>query len=238
MTAKTEKRRTDRLDIRDPRAGAVLASVWTLPTPAAQHEAAEASLRAMPGEPGLLRYSVFRGVEDVTLFHLSQWADAAARDTYTAGANEGPKSAVDTAVPEIRRDWRDAASPYRSIVFDGDAPAACFVVVRQPLRRPDTATQQSWVDAVITALGSDAEPPAGLRAASFFAASDGAHVLNLAEWGDADAHRAALQPIDSGGGESIGDSPQWRAARSHPGIVSEHEVHRYELAGAVEFGDG
>lgn len=234
----SEKRRTDRLDIRDPRAGAVLASVWTLPTVAAQHEAAEASLSAMPGEPGLLRYSVLRGVDDLTLFHLSLWADAAARDTYTAGANEGPKSAVDAAVPEIRRDWRDAASPYRSIVFDRESPAACLVVVRQPLRRPDPATQRSWVDTVIAALESDAEPTPGLRAASFFAASDGAHVLNLAEWADADAHRAALKPVDVGRGESIGESPQWRASRSHPGILSEHEVRRYELAGAVEFGDG
>jgi quinol monooxygenase YgiN len=225
--------RTDRLDIRDPRAGAVLVSGWTLESRAAQDAAARASLAAMEARPGLLRYSVFRGIEDLTLLHLSQWADEPARDAYMADSSR-PRETVDAAVPGVRRDWREAAAPYRGIVLDDTPGATCLVAVRQPLHRPDPAVQRAWVDTVIAALASDATPQPGLRAATFFASADGATVLNLAEWVDAGAHRAALKPANIGQGASLGDSPAWRATREVPGVSPEYDVRRYELVGAVE----
>ncbi|MCP9489217.1 MAG: antibiotic biosynthesis monooxygenase [Solirubrobacteraceae bacterium MAG38_C4-C5] len=235
MSLQTDKRPSDRIAVRDERAGAVIATVWTLPARAAQDEAADAALAAVSAEPGLVRTSVFTGVDDPTVLHRSQWVDAATRDAFIARGDARRRSGVDADVPGATPDWQMSASLYRSFVPDGDAAAACLVVVRQPLQRPDAAQQRSWVDTVITALESDTAPAPGLRAASFFASADGKHVLNLAEWADADAHRSALRPVDFGRGVSLGTSPQWRAARSHPGVCPEHEVRRYELFGACEF---
>src|SRR5687768_17326289 len=109
--------RTSRTHIRDPRAGAVLASCWTLGTPDHQIAAADAALSAMPAAPGLLRFSVFRGIDDLTLFILSQWTDEAARDAYIMVSGT-PRAETDDAVPNISRDWRDSASLYRSFISD------------------------------------------------------------------------------------------------------------------------
>lgn len=107
-----------------------------------------------------------------------------------------------------------------------DAPA-CLVVVRQPFTLATREAQCDWVATVLRALESDAEPPAGLLTANFFASRDGALVLNLAEWTSADAHREALKRGSYGQHGSIGSSPQWKATREHPAISREHEVHRY-----------
>lgn len=226
-------RRTDRLDIRDPRAAAVVLSAWTLESSAAQDDAAQAALAAMPPTDGLVRYSVFCGVDDLTLLHVSQWTDEPARDAYLVDTSR-PRMRVDAAVSHIRRDWREPATKSRSTVIDETLDATCLVAIRQPLERPDPHVQQAWIDQVITALGSEPTPPRGLRAATFFASSDGATVFNLAEWTDADAHRAALGPTGTWGRESLGESTEWRAAHALPGIRAEHDVRRYSLAGAVE----
>ncbi len=225
--------RTDRTQIRDARAGAVIPSCWTLETPEAQIAAAEAALSAMPAEPGLLRFGIFRGIEDLTLFLLSQWTDEAARDAYIVVSGK-PRAATDAAVPNIRRDWREPASLYRSFISDASAEVGCLVVVRQPLERPAPRIQRSWADTVIAALESDADPLPGLCTANFFLAADGGHVLNLAEWTSAEAHRAALQRGSVGQHGSLGASPEYEASRSHPGITAEHDVRRYEFFGAVE----
>ncbi len=107
--------RTDRVQVRDPRAGAVLPSCWTLKTPEHQIAAAEAALSAMSATPGLLRFNIFRGIEDLTLFLLSQWTDEAARDAYMMVSGK-PRAATDDAVPNISRDWRDPASLHRSFI--------------------------------------------------------------------------------------------------------------------------
>ncbi len=228
-------KRTFRAPLRHPGAGVINPSLWTLESPVAQRAAAEAALSAMPASPGLLRFSVFRGLDDLTLFLLSQWTDAAARDAFLA-TNAAPRASVDEKVPGIRRDWREPASPYRGFVSREKEEAGCLVVVRQPLLRPDPQVQRDWVDTVMAALEADPHPPSGLLSATFFLADDGAHVLNLAEWTSADAHRAALRrgtdPRAQHG--SIGDSPLWRAVRSHAGIRVEYEVRRFELLGAVE----
>lgn len=226
-------RRTDRLEIRDPRAEAVLLSAWTLESTSAQDDAAQAALSAMPATHGLLRYSVFCSVDDRTLLHVSQWTDEPARDAYLADSSR-PRIAVDKEVAGILRDWREPAMRSRSMVIDETLDATCLVAIRQPLERPDPRVQQTWIDRIITALASEPTPQPGLRAATFFASSDGATVFNLAEWTDADAHRAALAPTGMSGHQSLGDSNEWRAAHELPGISTEHDVRRYALAGSVE----
>jgi hypothetical protein len=222
-------KRTPQAQIREQRAGAFIASCWTVGTPGHQIAAAEAALTAMPAAPGLLRFSIFRGIDDLTLFMLSQWTDEAARDAYVTVSGT-PRAATDDAVPNISRDWRDPASLYRSFISDGSAEMRCLVVVRQPLKRPDLQAQRDWADTVIGALESDTEPMSGLSAASFFLPADGGHVLNLAEWTSADAHRAAMK------GGNVGSPPKWEAARSHPGITAKPDVRRYQFFGAVEPG--
>lgn len=230
-------RRTTTLAIRDPRAAAVLISAWTLVSRTEQDAAAQAALGAMPATTGLLRYSVFRGLEDLTLVHLSQWSDGAARDAYVANSST-PRKAVDNALPEtVRRDWRDPATPHRGTTVRTDEPGTCVVVVRQGLLAADPQLQRIWIDRVLAALDADPSPPHGLLAASFFTSTDGATVLNLAEWTDAHAHRDALTRADDGR-TSIGESPEWQAVRDLPGISPEPDVRRYTLVGAVESDDG
>lgn len=111
--------------------------------------------------------------------------------------------------------------------------SGCLVVVRQPLIRPDRESQRDWINTVLRALDGDAEPPVGLLTANFFASRDGAYVLNLAEWTSAEAHREALRRGSYGRFGSIGSSDLWKAAREHPAITPEHEVHRYVPASAA-----
>ncbi|WNG15375.1 antibiotic biosynthesis monooxygenase [Cystobacter fuscus] len=228
-------KRTHLAPIRDPRSTAVITSLWTLQSPEDQRAAAEAALSAMPAAPGLLRFNVFRGLEDFTLLLLSQWTDAAARDAYLE-VSARPRAVVDQMVPNIHRDWREPGLLYRGFVSKEPGEARCLVVVRQPLLQPDPRVQRDWVDTVMTAVESDPAPPSGLLAATFFLSADGAHVVNLAEWTSADAHRAALRhrADERAPHGSIGDSALWRAVRSHPGIRVEYEVRRFEFLAAME----
>lgn len=226
-------RRTDQPRIRDSRSRAVGASCWTLQTPEHRTAAADAALAAMPASPGLLRFSAYCGIEDLTLFLLSQWTDEAARDEYIS-VSDKPRAVTDAMVSDIRRDWRHPAQPYRSFISQNGAEVGCLVVVRQPLEHPGGLIGRDWADTVIAALESDGDPLPGLCAATFFVVADHSHVLNLAEWTSADAHRAALQNGTIGQHGSLGTSTEWAAARSHPGITAEHDVRRYRFFGAVE----
>jgi heme-degrading monooxygenase HmoA/quinol monooxygenase YgiN len=220
-------KRTSIINIRDPHCGAVIPSQWTLQTADAQRAAAEAALSAMPAAPGLLCFSLFRGLDDFTLFLLSQWIDEPARDTYIAVSSK-PRAVVDEALPNIERDWRHPSSLYRSFIGDQSAGLGCLVVVRQPLKGNDHQIQRNWADTAIAALESQVEPAPGLGAASFFLSTDGTHVFNLGEWKSADAHRSWLSR------EQRGESPEWQAVLSHPGAASGGDVRRYEFLGAVE----
>ena len=227
-------RRTDRTQVLDPRA--------ELPFWRAAGLSIRPSIRSplpKPRYPPCQRrrdssaFMFFRGIEDLTLFLLSQWADESARAAYLT-VSAKPRAATDAAVPNISRDWRDLASPYRTFVSDATEQMGCLVVIRQPLKQPDHQVQREWVDTVIAALESETDPMPGLCAATFFLSADGTHVLNLAEWTSADAHRAALQRGSVGPYGSLGESPKWRATRSLPGMGEEHELRRYRVFGAVE----
>jgi hypothetical protein len=135
--------------------------------------AARASLAAMPNSPGIVRYSVFRGLEAPTLIHLSQWRDEAARDHYAQSVSQQPRVTVDAKAPNIQRDWREMATPYRSFVREKSGPARCLVVVRQPLIAPDEAVARDWIDTVLAALALKGGTLKGLCAANFFVSADG-----------------------------------------------------------------
>ena len=81
------------------RAESVLLSAWTVESDAAQDDAAHAALAAMPPSHGVLRYSVFCGIDDLTLLHVSQWTDAPSRDAYLADSPR-PRT-VDEAFADI-----------------------------------------------------------------------------------------------------------------------------------------
>ena len=220
-------RRSSSTDIHDFRSGAAIASGWTLDSEDSQRSAAASALSAMPETSGLLRFSLFRGVDDFTLFLISQWTNESSRDAFIP-ASGTPRAAVDKAEPNIRRDWRYPASLYRRFIGDESSLQGCLVVVRQPLNCADRQMQRHWADTAMTALESQSEPSPGLIAASFFLSADGEHILNLAEWQSADAHRAWLNR------DRIGETPEWRALLSHPGAAVGGDVRRYEFFGAVE----
>jgi hypothetical protein len=127
--------------------------------------------------------------------------------------------------------WRHVAAGAGSWRSRNSAEPGCLVVVRQPLTAPDPAIQRDWVRTVLRALETDPAPAPGLCSATFFATLDGSHVLNLAGWTSAEAHRAALRRGSVGQHGSIGITPEWAATRAHPGIQPEHEVRRFELLG-------
>lgn len=213
---------------------AIIASQWKLPNDAELDRAAYAALEAMPvTTPGLINYSVYRGLDDSTVFHLSQWTGTAARDHYVEAVSAGPRDAVDSGVPGIDRRWRELATPHRSYVSEDQRPPRCLVVVRQPMHSADTGIAADWIDTVITALKSGTGRTDGLIAATFLVNSAGDVALNLAEWVSADAHCDALRTADFGTQGSVGNSAQWRATRDHPGAKPDHEVLRYALVGAV-----
>ena len=219
--------------LKDPSAGAIIASQWTLPSAGAVQAAGRAALDAMPATPGLSRFSVYSGDEDSTLFLLSQWRNEASRDAWTRNGT-ATRQSVDDAVPGIRRDWRHLASPYRRFVVRAEGEPQCLVVVHQPLDYPDARVQRQWADVVVVALESDDRPIPGLHAATFFPTDDGTGVLNLAEWADADSHRSALLAGEVGPHGNLGGSPAWRATRAVAGVAADHAVRRYSIIGAVE----
>ncbi|MCK6067935.1 MULTISPECIES: antibiotic biosynthesis monooxygenase [Microbacterium] len=175
--------------MRDSRATSAFISCWNLRDRQHQLDAAEAALATMPAAPGLVRFSILRGLEDDTLLVLAQWTDADARDGYLADTHI-PRDTVDARVPGIQRLWRVTATPHR--VVSGPAIAqepGCFVLIRQPLTAAEPEEQRTWIHAEIAALTATASQ--GVIATTFYATDDGSPALALAEWTSEEAHRTA-----------------------------------------------
>lgn len=220
--------------VRDTEHTALIASQWKLTNATDQHRAAHAALEAMPvTTPGLVNYSVYRGLDDFSLFHLSQWTTTVSRDRYVDVSSAGPRDAVDSELPDIDRRWREFVSPHRRYVSGDPRPPRCLVVVRQPLRLTDPVIVKEWVDTVVTALESGTRGTDVLIATTVLINSAGDVALNLAEWVSADAHRNALRPADLGTTGNGGDSPRRQATREHSEVNPEYEALRYTLVGAV-----
>jgi hypothetical protein len=226
-------RRSDAMIIRHAEAGAILARRWSFASDAACNGSAEAWSTHIRPEAGLLRASLYRGLEEPTLLELSHWSDAPTRDRYVSKGVDTANAGARDAGVEAKREWQHACdAPHGAYVRPNAPTAHDLVLVRQPLVRADPALGQEWIDLVLAALQGQA--PEGLCAATFFVPTDPVAALNLAEWTSADAHRAALKTANFGQYGSIGDTPSWRRARSFPGITADHEVKRYTLFTALE----
>jgi len=221
--------------IHGARVRAILASRWAFGSPDDRDTAAATALASVQEVPGLLGFNIYRELDGLSLFVLSSWGDPMLRDAALT-AEEARLTALRTASPGVEVAWQETASPYRTFLGESCSDIGCLVVVRQPLKRPDHQIQRAWVDTVMSALASEAVPMPGLCTANFFLSDDGSHVLNLAAWTTADAHRAALQRGRVGQYGGLGDSAAWRATRTHPGILAEHEVRRYEPLAVLELG--
>ncbi|WP_206950617.1 hypothetical protein [Trinickia acidisoli] len=168
---------------------------------------------------------VFRDVDADALLFVAAWRvirfEAAERTVVDAIAH-----AIEPLRSEATPEWVDVAAPAGAWTSGRSGPGECLVLLRQLLEKPDDAIQASWIDKVLLALNSDAEPPDGLISANFFATHDDASVLAFARWMSADAHREALASGHYGHG-NVGTSQLWQTTREHPGIRADHEVCRY-----------
>jgi hypothetical protein len=183
-----------------------------------------------------LRHSVFNSVEDFGLLDLLLLSSEADDDGIQQ-CEKSLRTAMDAFSSVVICDWKDKAVPYRRhIAYDCNA-IGCLMLVRQPLERPDSSIQRSWVDTVSAALESDKDSKKGLCTANFFLSENRAHVLSLSEWTSIEAHKDSLgqNNVDQFGGPR--NSPERQATRIYPGIRSKHEMRRYVLASTWQASD-
>ncbi|OEV30858.1 antibiotic biosynthesis monooxygenase [Streptomyces nanshensis] len=168
--------------------------------------------------PELLSYHLFAGEDGRTLLHHSQWTSDDAYETYARDHRQARIDEIDAAVPGIERIEIGRFRHYRSGGMEGDPrTAGCLVIVEAEFDGPDPARQRAWVDAVLEALESDPEPPAGGISAHFHLSTDGMRVVNYAEWESAQAHIDALHPPGVGVG---GPTEQWKRVQEFPGLTA------------------
>ena len=199
----------------------------TFASPAALERALPSLIEQARAVPTGTLADVYRDVDADALLFIAAWRvsrfDAAERTVVDAIAH-----AIEPLGGEAVPEWVDVAVPAGGWTSGRSGPGECLVLVRQSLEKPDGIIQASWIDKVMLALNGDAEPPDGLISANFFATNDETHVLNLARWTSAKAHRAAAARGHHGHDGDVDASPLWRATRKHPGVRAGHEVGRYE----------
>ncbi|WP_411092056.1 antibiotic biosynthesis monooxygenase [Streptomyces sp. 049-1] len=226
-------RRTDAHPVLDrPDVQAPFFSTWRVGTPERQRLTVDAVARTWERRPwpadGLLGYHVYTGHDGSTLLHHSQWASEQAYEAFVKTHRQERVDEIDTAVPGIERLALGRYRRYRSGTREtGTAPVpGCVVIVDVEFESPDPGRQRAWVDAVFEALESEPEQHPGGISAHFHLGTDGARVLNYAEWESAQAHIDAL----AAPGEGIGSATAaWRRVQNWPGLKSS-TVARYEHA--------
>lgn len=228
-------------EITRPDAGVSTFSEWIVGAPQRQGAALDAAMDAWNDEPwpvGMLSYTCFVSLDGSTLRHHTQWTDDDARRRFWSA--ETPEQAprhlaesrvarvrtIDEVVPGIERDGLAVYDLYRSYI-PGLAPAApgCIVIVTIDFDGPDRARQHQWIDAVLAALDAEHEPIPGLLGAHFHTSTDGAQVVNYAEWTSVQAHRDALDNGPAGLGQT--DLPEWRRVVDFPGVEDLAKFNRY-----------
>ena len=224
-------RRNDRIVIRDAACRAMLATRISYQTEARRAAASASHLYKISDVPGLVRYAMYRGLDEPTVVELSQWSNRASRHEYA--------DRVHASTPG-HADWRHVCDePYRMFVGASDAPPACLVIDRQRLRRADPRIARQWIDAAIRALEDPV--PEGLCAATFFVSTGGDVVLSFAEWTSPEAHRRAAHEAVVQPYRGIDDGEERRATPIQAGVTTEREVGRYVLVANLEaelIGDG
>lgn len=192
--------------------GAPMFSTWRVGTPERQRATVEAVTAAWDAHPwptpGLCSYAVFAGGDGDTLLHYSQWADEDAYWAFVRNGRDARTGEVFAAVPEIERVELVGYRLYRSTHPATEATApGCFVTVTVEFDEPDAKRQQEWVDGVFDGAEKDPRPQEGLIAAHFHLSTDGARVLNFAEWTSEQAHRDAVEAPGGGARTAATDFP-------------------------------
>ncbi|MGW7368554.1 antibiotic biosynthesis monooxygenase [Streptomyces sp. NPDC054841] len=227
-----------RPDLTRPGVGIVKAGTWHVGTPERQQAAVEAIARAWQRrdwpDVGLLSYSVYTSNDGTTLLHYSQWTGEDAYQDFLRTFRDERNDEIDAAVPGIERLGLRSYVPYRSggrAAGDTTEPG-CVVIVEADFDGPDPARQRDWVDAVFTALDNDPHTHPGGISAHFHISTDGARVLNYAEWESEQAHREALEAP----GDGVGSSTElWERVQRYPGLVGSR-VTRYTPALSLSTG--
>ncbi|MGW0117259.1 antibiotic biosynthesis monooxygenase [Streptomyces sp. NPDC003327] len=221
-----------RPDLHRPGVGAVLASTWRVGTPERQRAAVEAvrttwESREWP-DLGLLSYSVCIGTDGDTLLHYSQWTSEDAYEQFVRTYRDDRNGEIDAAVPGIERvELRRYAPIHRSAVLSEESAAAlpgAVAVVETDFGGAAPGVREEWVEAVLSAMAGDAgsRPARGGIGAHFHLSTDGARVLNLAEW---ESERAHAEWLAEDG--PLGDA--WAAVHRHPALTGSR-VRRYTPA--------
>ena len=76
-------RRNDRIVIRDAACRAMLATRISYQAEARRAAASASHLYKISDVPGLVRYAMYRGLDEPTVVELSQWSNRASRHEYT-----------------------------------------------------------------------------------------------------------------------------------------------------------
>ncbi|RSS63432.1 antibiotic biosynthesis monooxygenase [Streptomyces sp. WAC06614] len=215
----------DRTDV-----GVVKASTWRVGTPERQRATVDAIAAAWASRDwpavGLLSYSVHIGTDGDTLFHYSQWTDEAAYQEFVRTFRDDRNAEIDAAVPGIQRVGLHTYAPYRSLgtgAAGRDVVPGCVVVVEAEFDGAGPDAARTWVDLVLDALTTDPAAPAGGISGSFHLGTDGARMLNYAEWTSEEAHVEALASPGAGIGSA---TPQWAEVAAFPGLTA-HRFRRY-----------
>jgi hypothetical protein len=161
-------------------------------------------------------------IEHVAAQRKAAWPDGLVSFSgYLETGGDGVFTYEQWATPAPPEDGEPEYRMYRYRRFDERVTPDCIVIVAVLLERPDLPRQ--WVDTVFGAFDEQSEPSPGLRGAHFHLSTDGARVVNYAEWASENAYDAA----QFSNMEAIDASPKLRAVRDFSG-VRNLVVRRYQ----------
>jgi hypothetical protein len=215
-------------DLERPDVGIVVVTELEVGGHAQQQALLEASRRAWDALPwpttlaGITWLTSFDGTRALAYV---QWTDDSEFALYGQTHRPALAAALRAAVPGLVAAPPTFYRRYRSVRKPEAPVAGAIVIVQIDFDGPDEARQRAWIDAVFEALAADASPPAGGLGAHFHLSTDGARVLNYAEWIDEASHQAAL---DRSGGRSVGSGEKWRTVQTFPGLTGSR-VTRYRF---------
>lgn len=143
---------------------------------------------------------------------------------------EAKDNVLDVARPDATvntfSEWRvadaDRQQPTMHAAIDAWKDFAWPDGLLSHLRQPDETVQRDWIDTVL-----DPRTPVtgGTHRRALPSSTDHSHIVNLAEWTSAQAHRDELDGVT--GGINRDDDRRWQLVRDHPGISDLSRFTRY-----------